>query len=74
MDSDRVATRIAELSKQRVKTVKAIGISVPHDVALPTELFHTLIASKMVHVPGLSFCLCALISQNYLRRIRNRPF
>jgi len=66
VNANGLATIIAILGKHCIKTEQAIGFPLPHNVPLSTQLFVTLVAGKVIHVPGTSLCLSALVCQNNL--------
>lgn len=70
VDANGLATIVAVLGEHRVKAEQAIGLPLPHDVALPAQLLVALVAGKVVHVPGTSLGLGALVRQDNLRERR----
>ena len=63
IDADDFAAGIAVLGKHAVEAAQAIGASLAHDVALPTELEVALVTDKVLHVPGATLGLGALIRE-----------
>ena len=66
VDPDGLATGVAILSKHAVKAGEAVRPAISHDVPLPTQLQVAFKAGKVLHVPGTTFSLSALIGEDDL--------
>nr|CAD7200308.1 unnamed protein product [Timema douglasi] len=67
VDADGFATRVAVFREHGVEAVQAVGMSIPHDVALSAQLAVALEAGKVLHVPRTTLRLRALVRQDYLQ-------
>jgi hypothetical protein len=73
INSNTLPTTVTVLSKDIVEAVEAEGFTALHDVSHPTKLGRTLDALEMMHVPGRTLGLCALIGEyNLLCKKRKR--
>ena len=64
-------TGVAVLGKHAVEAGEAVGPSLPHDVPLPAQMTVALEAGEVLHVPGASLGLGALVRENYLKQNTN---
>jgi len=61
-----LATIVTVLGEHGVEAEQAIGLPLPHYVTLSAQLLVALMAGKVIHVPGTSLRLGALICQDNL--------
>lgn len=70
VDANGLAAIVAVLGEHRVEAEQAVGLPLAHYVALPAQLLVALVAGKVVHVPGTSLGLGALVRQDNLQERR----
>ena len=68
INANSLSTGITILSKHAVETGQAVGPALPHDVPLAAQVTVTLETGKVLHVPGPSLGLCALVREDYLKK------
>lgn len=68
VDADHLAAVVAVLGEHGVEAAQAVGLSLPHDVALPAQLMLALLAGEVFHVPGATLGLRALVREDDLSR------
>jgi hypothetical protein len=61
VNSNGLPTRVAIFCKHAVKTGETVRPSIPHDVSLASKLKIALVAGKVLHVPGPTLGLGALV-------------
>ena len=68
VNPNSLSTRVAVLGEHAVEAGEAVGPSLPHDVPLPTQVTVALEAGEVLHVPGATLGLGALVGENYLKQ------
>ena len=61
-------TGVAVLSKHAVEAGETVGPALPHDVPLAAQMTVALEAGEVLHVPGTTLGLGALVGENYLKQ------
>ena len=68
VNTNVISTALTVFSVQFLKAHTTIWPPLPHDVALPSQLFVTLKATEVLHVPAPAFRFSALLSKDDLQR------
>ena len=66
VDTNGFTAGITIFCKETLKAVAAVGMALPHDVALSSKLGVALKATEVLHVPVSSFSLCTFVCKNNL--------
>ena len=69
--SNSLTAGVAVLSKHAVEACETVGAALPHDVSLASQVSVALETREMLHVPGATLSLGALVRENYLKQNNN---
>lgn len=65
-----LAAVVAVLGEHCIEAEQAVGLPLAHNVPLPAQLLIALVAGEVIHVPGTSLGLGALVRQDNLKQSR----
>ena len=71
INSNGFPTGVTVLSEHAVEAGETVGTTLPHDVPLSSQVPVALEAGEVLHVPGATLGLGALVRENYLKQNNN---